>query len=87
MTMSESLYLLTILLVLGTVLLVFGMRYVSAAIQAKARIAHDALYRDIAAQAAFAQSEMTTLMSSMELSLTDVRTRVTSVEKMLKDVG
>jgi hypothetical protein len=37
--MSEYLYLLTICLPLGTILLVFGMRYFSAVQQAKVRIA------------------------------------------------
>jgi hypothetical protein len=39
--MSESLYLLSLCLVLGTILLIFGMRYFSAAQQAKVRIASD----------------------------------------------
>jgi hypothetical protein len=43
--MSEHLYLLTISLLLGTILLVFGMRYFSAIQQAKARLANDDAYR------------------------------------------
>src|SRR6266704_3357333 len=38
--MSQSLYILTICLFLGTILLVFGMRFLSAFLQARARIAN-----------------------------------------------
>ena len=43
--MSEHLFLLSICLVLGTILLVFGMRAFSAIQQAKVRNASDAGYR------------------------------------------
>jgi hypothetical protein len=54
--MSEYLYLLTICLPLGTILLVFGMRYFSAVQQAKARITSDATYRQIAEKGVAAAS-------------------------------
>ena len=50
--MAVYLYLLTICLPLATVLLIFGMRYVSAVQQAKARLANDDAYRQIAALSA-----------------------------------
>ena len=84
--MSEHLYLLTICLPLGTILLVFGMRYFSAIQQAKARLAHDEAYRRIAEQAVAAQSENAIALSSIQAVLSDVRTRLTAVEKILKEV-
>jgi len=84
--MSEHLFLLTICLVLGTILLVFGMRYFSAAQQAKARLANDDAYRKIAEKAVAVQSENATALSSIQASLADVRTRLTAVEKILKEV-
>jgi hypothetical protein len=84
--MSEYLYLLTICLPLGTILLVFGMRYFSAVQQAKARITSDATYRQIAEKAVAAASENATALSSIQAALADVRTRLIAIEKVLKEV-
>lgn len=84
--MSEHLYLLSICLVLGTILLVFGMRYVSAVQQAKARLANGEAYRQIAEKAAAGQSETAASLASIQAALADVRTRLTAIEKILKDV-
>ncbi|HLZ82399.1 MAG TPA: hypothetical protein VKQ54_02455 [Caulobacteraceae bacterium] len=84
--MTELLYLLTLCLPLGTILLVFGMRYFSAIQQAKARLANDDAYRRIAETAATAQTETAAALSSIGTALTDVRTRLAAVEKILKEV-
>lgn len=84
--MSAQLYLLSICLVLGTILLVFGMRYFSAVRQGKARIENDDAYRHIAEKAVAAQSENATALSSIQASLADLRTRLIAVEKILKEV-
>ncbi len=70
--MSEHLYILTICLPLGTVLLIFGLRYLAAVQQAKARLASDQAYRDISEQTLAA--------------LVDVRARLDGIEKILKAV-
>ncbi len=84
--MTTLLYLLTLCLPLGTVLLVFGMRYVSAVTQAKARIAHEDAYRQMAERAVSAQSETASALSAIQSALADVRGRLTAVEKILKEV-
>jgi hypothetical protein len=84
--MSEHLFLLSICLVLGTILLVFGMRAFSAIQQAKVRNASDAAYRQIAEKAVAAASENTTALASIQATLADVRTRLTAIEKILKEV-
>ena len=84
--MSENLYLLTICLPLATILLVFGMRYFSAVQQAKARLASDTAYRQIAAQAASAQADTALALTSIDATLTDLKARLTGVEKILKAV-
>ena len=85
--MTTFLYLMTICLPLGTILLVFGMRSFSAIQQAKARLAHDDAYRQVAEKAVATQSETATSLSSIQATLADVRARLTAVEKILKDVG
>jgi hypothetical protein len=84
--MSEHLYLLSIGLVFGTILLVFGIRAYSAIQQAKVRNAADAAYRQIAEKAVTSASENATALVSIQASLTDVRTRLTAIEKILKEV-
>ena len=84
--MSESLYLLSISLVLVTILLVFGMRAFSAVQQAKVRIESDEAYRQIAEKAVASASENTTALSSIQAAMADVRTRLTAIEKVLKEV-
>jgi Tfp pilus assembly protein PilO len=84
--MSASIYVFTVLLPCATILLVFGMRYWSAVQQAKARLANEDAYRQIAGTAAAAQAETATALTAIQASLEDVRARLASVEKVLKDV-
>lgn len=84
--MSEKVYFLTIGLLLVTILLVFGMRYFSAFQQAKARLANDEAYRKIAEKAVATQAETATALSSIQAALADARTRLTAIEKILKEV-
>ena len=84
--MTDIFYLLTLCLPLATILLVFGMRYASAVQQAKARLANEGAYRQIAEKAAAAQSETATALASIQAALADVGPRLTAIEKILKEV-
>ena len=85
--MTDIFYLLTLCLPLATILLVFGMRYASAVQQAKARLANEGAYRQIAEKAAAAQSETATTLASIQAALADVGPRLAAIEKILKEVG
>ena len=85
--MSTPLYLISICLPLGAVVLVFGMRYVSVIVQAKSRLANDDAYRRIAETAASAEAATATALTAIGASLADAATRLTAIEKILKDVG
>jgi len=78
--MSTPLYLFSICLPFVTVLLVFGMRYFALIQQARARLASDDAYRQIAEKAVADQGAAATALSSIE-------TRLAAIEKILKDVG
>jgi uncharacterized protein YaiL (DUF2058 family) len=84
--MSEHVYFLTLGLILGTIVLVFGMRALSAYMQAKARADSGEAYRQIAEKAVAVQSESAISLSSIQESLADIRSRLASVEKILKEV-
>ena len=64
--MSEHIYLLTISLFLGTILSVFGMRYWSVLQQAKARLANEGAYRQMAERAAAAHAESAAALASIQ---------------------
>lgn len=84
--MSEHIYLLSIALIPATVLVIFAMRYVSAVFQARARLAHDDAYRQIAQAAAAAETQTAQSLAAIQASLADVAARLGAVEKILKDV-
>ena len=84
--MAEHVYLLTLFLPLGTVLLIFGMKYYAAVQQARARLASDEAYRQVAEQAAAAQAETAATLAVMNATLADVKARLAVVEKILREV-
>jgi hypothetical protein len=84
--MTAIFYLLTLVLPLATILIVFAMRYYALVEQARARLANDDAYRQLAENASAAQSRIATSLAAMETSLADVRSRMTAVETILKAV-
>jgi hypothetical protein len=84
--MTAMLYLLTLVLPLATILIVFGMRYFATVQQAKARLANDDAYRQLAQSASAAQSQIATSLAAMEANLSDLRARMAAVETILKAV-
>jgi hypothetical protein len=83
---SETVYLLTICLPLGTILLVFGLKYFSAAFQARSRLASESAYRELAEKAVTVQSDNAASLSSIQAELSQIRIRLAAVEKILKEV-
>lgn len=84
--MSETIYLATICLPLGTILLIFALRSWSATQQAKVRFAHDEAYRQIAEKAAAAESHNAMALAAIQAALGDVGVRLMAIEKILKAV-
>ena len=82
-----TLYYMTLCLPLATILLIFAMRYVSAIQQAKARLANDGAYQQIAAKAAAAEAQTAAALASIQAALADAGTRLTAIETILKEVG
>ena len=84
--MSERVYLITICLPLATIVLVFGMRYLSAVLQARARLANDEAYRQLAEKTAAAQAAAASALAAIDAALAELKARVAGVEKILKEV-
>jgi apolipoprotein N-acyltransferase len=84
--MSEDLYLITLATLFGTVLLVFAFKYVSAAVQARAKGANDENYRALAQRAVAAESEHAASVATIMAELKQVGTRLGAIETILKQV-
>lgn len=84
--MTVSVYLLTICLPLATVLVVFAMKYVSAALQARARMANDGAYQLLADKAVAAQADNQAALSAIRAELSQVSSSLAAVEKILRQV-
>jgi hypothetical protein len=84
--MTTTLYVLTLMLPLATILIVFGMRYFAKIQEARARLANDDAYRRLAETASATQSRIAASLAVMEAALSDVRARVAAVETILKAV-
>jgi len=85
--MPEHLYLISLGILFGTPLAIFGMKYWSATQQARARIADEGAYRALAEKAAATQSAAATSLASIQIELTEIKSRLAAVETILKTVG
>jgi hypothetical protein len=84
--MSERLYLLTICIPLAVIVIVFGMKYFSAAMAARARLANDAAYRTLAEKMSAAQAENQASLARIQAELSTLNASLATVEKILKQV-
>jgi hypothetical protein len=84
--MSEQVYFISMAALFGTPILIFGLKYWSAAQQARARIAEDGAYRKLASDAVTAQSGNAATLSAIQSELAEIKMRMASVETILKTV-
>ena len=85
-TMSEHLYILSMCLFLSVPLLIFGMKYAADAYRARLRTLAEDAYRKLAADAVTAQAGNAVTLSAIQSELAEIKTRMASVEKILKEV-
>jgi hypothetical protein len=84
--MSEPIYIFTLVVVFGTIIAAFAIRYTALTRQAKARLDNDDNYRELAARAAQAQADTAVALGAVNVTLADLRMRVAGLEKVLKEV-
>lgn len=80
-------FLLPTILVLATMLLVFGMKYLSGVRQARLRFANDDQLRALTENAAAAHSATTASLAAAQGELAEMKARLAAIEKMLREVG
>jgi hypothetical protein len=77
--MNENVFFAAFFFPAAAAVIVFFMKYVSAILQARVRLAQDEAYREIAAKAAAAQAETAA-------SLAEIKSKLAAITKILKDV-
>lgn len=81
-----SIFLLVTILVLVTILLIFAMKYFSAARGARLRITSEDAYRDLAERSVRVQEESAATLTTLRASVAEIDGRLNRVEKLLKEV-
>jgi|HubBroStandDraft_5_1064220.scaffolds.fasta_scaffold171123_2 hypothetical protein len=84
--MSIAQYLTFVAPFVVTILVVFGMKYISAIFQARARIANDKLFQTLTEKAVTAQTENQALLTAIRADLARFGTSLATVEKILQQV-
>jgi len=79
-------FLLVTILVLITLVLLFGMKYFSAARQAMFRAASDDSLRQLAEMSATAQAASAASLTAVQSDVAEVKTRLAAIEKLLREV-
>lgn len=87
MTEHANHFLLLSILALGTVLIVFGMKYFSAGKQARLGFAYDGAYRGLVERTASVQTASAASLAALQADISDMKTRLAAVEKVLREVG
>lgn len=86
MTGHANSFLLLSILGLATILLLFGMKYLLTARQARMRCTDAGAYRQLAEQAAASQSASAAAMAALQADLSEMRARLTAIDKVLREV-
>lgn len=86
MSPTPTIYFISMGAMFGTIILVFGIRFLQASAVARADAAHTDAYRKLAADAVTAQADNAATLSAIQSEIIEIKTRMTSVETLLKTV-
>ena len=84
--MSPTVYFISMGAMFGTIIIVFGIRFLQALVVSRADTAHSDAYRKLASDAVTAQSGNAATLSAIQSELAEIKTRMTGVETILKTV-
>ena len=82
--MSPTIYFISMGAMLGTIIVVFGIRFLQASAVAGADAAHTDAYRKLASDAVTAQAGNAATLSAIQSELVEIKARMSSVETILK---
>lgn len=84
--MSETVYFITMGAFFGTIIVIFGLRFLQASAVAAVEGQKTEAYRKLAADAVTAQSGNAATLSAIQSELAEIKTRMAAVETILKAV-
>ena len=84
--MSPTVYFISMGAMFGTIIIVFGIRFLQASAVAGADAAHTDAYRKLASDAVTAQAGNAATLSAIQSELAEIKARMASVETILKTV-
>jgi Tfp pilus assembly protein PilO len=86
MAAHANTFLLITILALVTVLLVFGMKYFSAARSGHARANSEEAYRELADRAVSLQAANAASLAAVQTDFSEMKIRLAAIEKLLREV-
>jgi hypothetical protein len=86
MSPTPAIYFISLGAMFGTIIIVFGIRFLQASVVARADAAHSDAYRKLASDAVTAQAGNAATLSAIQSELAEIKARMTSVETILKAV-
>jgi Tfp pilus assembly protein PilO len=84
--MSTTVFFATQIIIVGTVLTVFAMKYFSALRTAQAQIAANDAYKALAEKTAMAGTEAAAALAAIKADMAETKSRLAAIEKVLKEV-
>lgn len=86
MSPTPIIYFITLGVMFGTIIIVFGIRFLQASVVARSDAAHTDAYRKLASDAVTAQAGNAATLSAIQCELAAIRARMANVETILKAV-
>ena len=80
-------FLVLSILVLATILLTVGLRSFVGLRTARLRFAGESAFRDLATQSTAAQSTGAAALGALQVDMSEMKTRLASLETLLREVG
>lgn len=79
-------FLIATILTLMTILLIFGMKYFSASRRARLGFVNETTRRELMEKAAAAQTETAASLAVMRADVAEIKAKLASIEKVLREV-
>ncbi len=86
MSPTPAIYFISLGVMFGTIILVFGIRFLQALAVSSAEAARTDAYRKLASDAVTAQAGNAATLSAIQSELAELKARMASVESILKTV-
>jgi hypothetical protein len=86
MSPTPQIYFISMAAIVGTIIIVFAIRFLQALVVARTDAARTDAYRKLASDAVTAQAGNAATLAAIQSELAEMKTRVASVETILKTV-